>query len=255
MTLHLVRLALDARALSAFAVANGASDDDGGYAVHLALRHRFGAAAPQPFRVFADAPAGPYLLGYAADAAALGDAAALPAGDPLLDGVFPAAPQLRPMPETWREGARYGFEVRVRPVVRFGARIQAERRATEAAQADDNWWARAREVDAWVAALNRPGADPEISRATAYADWLAARFDGIAEAERIEPRLFRRVRTRRSPHGRPGRRTVEGPEVVMAGTLAVRDPDGFARLLARGIGRHAAFGFGMLLLSPPGRAG
>jgi len=31
----------------------------------------------------------------------------------------------------------------------------------------------------------------------------------------------------------------------------VRDPTGFAALLARGVGRHRAFGFGMLLLRPP----
>ena len=41
----------------------------------------------------------------------------------------------------------------------------------------------------------------------------------------------------------------------MAGTLTVADRHAFAQMLARGIGRHAAFGYGMLLLSAPGRAG
>ena len=41
----------------------------------------------------------------------------------------------------------------------------------------------------------------------------------------------------------------------MTGTLTVTDPQAFAALLSGGVGRHAAFGFGMLLLSPPGRAG
>ena len=41
----------------------------------------------------------------------------------------------------------------------------------------------------------------------------------------------------------------------MAGTLTIGDPDAFAAILSRGVGRHAAFGYGMLLLSPPGRAG
>ena len=67
-----------------------ASDDDGGYALHLALRRRFGEAGPQPFRLFADGPAEPHLLGYAADADALGDAAALPTVDELLDAELPA---------------------------------------------------------------------------------------------------------------------------------------------------------------------
>ena len=37
---------------------------------------------------------------------------------------------------------------------------------------------------------------------------------------------------------------------TVEGTLTVGDPDAFSRLLARGIGRHRAFGFGMLLLRP-----
>ena len=254
MTLHLVRLPVNLRALAAFAVANGASDDDGGYALHLALRRRYGGAGPQPFRLFADGPANPHLLGYAADADALGEAGALPAVDPLLCPVFPTAPQLRTMPDGWREGARYGFEVRVRPVMRFGKRIKDERAGSERAQPREAWWARAGEVDAWIAARTRPGGDPALTRDQAYADWLTTRLAAAAELSGVEMRQGRRVRTRRSPHDRPGRRSVEGPEAVMAGTLAITDPAAFAALLARGVGRHTAFGFGMLLLSPPGRA-
>jgi len=38
------------------------------------------------------------------------------------------------------------------------------------------------------------------------------------------------------------------------GVLQVRDSAAFAALLARGIGRHRAFGFGMLLLKPAAAA-
>lgn len=255
MTLHLVRLAVDPRALAAFAVANGASDDDNGYALHLALRQRFGAAGPQPFRLFDDGPGEPYLFGYAGDPAALGEMAALPAAGPPLADVFPAAPQLRAMPGAWREGARYGFEVRVRPVVRFGARLKAERAASGAARKAENWWARAGEVDAWIAGRTRPGGDPDLTREDAYADWLATRLKGVAALETVEIARFQRARARRSTHGRPGPGRVEGPDALMAGTLVVGDPAGFAHALARGVGRHAAFGYGMLLLSPPRRAG
>lgn len=256
MTLHLVRLPVDLRRLAAFAVANGASDDDGGYALHLALRRRFGEAAPQPFRLFADGPEPPYLLGYAGDPAPLTEMANLPAADPLLDGVFTAAPQARAMPATWREGARFGFTVRARPVVRFGSRRKAERAGSDMARPDANWWARAGEVDAWIAARTRPGGDPDLTRDAAYAAWLATKLAGAATLEAgVELVQFRRVRARRSAHGRPGRARVEGPEALLAGTLVVDDPDAFARLLARGVGRHAAFGHGMLLLSPPARVG
>ncbi|MEE8524028.1 MAG: type I-E CRISPR-associated protein Cas6/Cse3/CasE [Thermoanaerobaculia bacterium] len=44
----------------------------------------------------------------------------------------------------------------------------------------------------------------------------------------------------------------ERPDALLTGTLEVTDPDAFATLLARGVGRHRAFGFGMLLLRPPG---
>ena len=273
MTLHLVRLSVDLRALSAFAVASGASDDDGGYALHLALRQRFGEAAPQPFRLLADGPAVPHLLGYVEDAAALREADALPPMDTRLDAVFCGPPQLRAMPATWREGARYAFEVRVRPVVRFSKRLVAVRATRPAAHARDGWWARAGEVDAWVAGRTRggdggqwadDGRDPDAVRAAteasptreeAYVGWLAKRLAGAVALEDAALRQFGRTRTRRSSHGEPGRKNVEGPDALIAGTLAITDPAAFSALIARGVGRHAAFGYGMLLLSPPRRAG
>jgi len=43
-----------------------------------------------------------------------------------------------------------------------------------------------------------------------------------------------------------------GPDAVFKGVLQIHDADAFNRLLRRGIGRHRAFGFGMLLLKPAG---
>lgn len=250
MTLHLVRLPVDLRALAAYAVANGISDDDDGYALHHALRARFGAAGPQPFRFFPEHQRGPHLLGYLGDGEGFEDVAALPVADALLRALFPGPPETQPMPVSWRPGARYGFELRVRPVVRYGARIKAER-----AGAEDIWWARAGEVDAYVAARTRPEADQDISRETAYGGWLAQRLSQAVDLDAVGLRQFRRVKSRRSTHGKRGAHRVEGPDALMAGTLTVRDPEAFARLLGRGVGRHVAFGFGMLLLSAPGRAG
>lgn len=42
------------------------------------------------------------------------------------------------------------------------------------------------------------------------------------------------------------------PWALLHGTLEVRDPAAFMALLARGVGRHRAFGYGMVLLRPPG---
>jgi CRISPR system Cascade subunit CasE len=254
VTLHLARVAVDHAALHRFAVARRLDDDDAGYALHAALLARFGDAAPRPFRFLPDHPRGAHLLGYASDRDALDDAAALPLADDLVAAVFTAAPQVQAMPEAWRDGARYAFEVRVRPVVRFGKRARAARETRDA------WQPRAGEIDAYVAACERAVAAGEdvtaIGREAIYADWLSRRVAGAATIEHATLRDFRRARTRRSTHARDGsRRTraVEGPDAVMAGTLCVRDPAAFADLLARGVGRHAGFGFGMLLLAPATR--
>lgn len=268
MTLHLVRVPVNLRALAAFAVANRASDDDGGYALHLALRCRFGSAGPQPFRLFADGPAAPHLLGYATDKDALADMAALPAVDPLLDAAF-GEPQVRTMPESWREGARFGFDVRVRPVVRYGGRVR-EARVGRAGALHTRGGRAAQEMDAYLAACECAGpreeGAPALDREPVYLDWLARQIDAAAAIDATEVRQFRRVRSRRARHvsttptggGEPpaaplGRAQVEGPDALMAGTLTIRDSAAFAALLARGVGRHAAFGYGMLLLSPPRR--
>jgi len=253
VTLHLVRIGVNPRALAAFAVARRVADDDDGYALHCALIARFGtAAAPRPFRYLPDHPRGAHLLGYVTDATALAEAAALPLADDLPGDVF-GPPAARAMPDTWRTGARYGFEVRVRPVTRFGKRVRAECSARE-----DAWQRGAGEVDAHVAACDRAAAagdDPGgVDRETVYVEWLARRLAGAALLETAGLRLFRRSRTRRNTHVAEGARTrlVEGPDAVMAGTLAVDDPAAFARVIADGLGRHAAFGYGMVLLAPAG---
>lgn len=67
---------------------------------------------------------------------------------------------------------------------------------------------------------------------------------------------FQRTRVLRRPvQPGAGRAHVEseGPDATLRGCLRIEDGAGFAALLGRGVGRHRAFGFGMLLLTPPGR--
>lgn len=256
MTLHLAHIPLNIRALAGFAVARRLSDDDLGYALHAALLARFGDTAPRPFRFLPDHESGPHLLGYVADRAAFEEVAALPPADVAVQELFDGTPRIRPMPESWREEARYGFEVRVRPVVRFGKSVRAAR-----AERGEGWLRGASEIDANTAArerVERAGGDPDtVDRAAVYIDWLATRLAGAATLDQADLRHFRRTRTLRSTHRSEGRRThrVEGPDALIGGTLTVTDPAAFAALLARGIGRHAGFGYGMLLLAPPPRAG
>lgn len=255
MTLHLARIAIDVRALAGFAVERRLSDDDFGYALHAALVARFGNAAPRPFRFLPDHGSGPHLLGYVQDRAGFDDAATLPSTDTGLAAVFDGEPRLHAMPAAWREGARYGFEVRVRPVVRFGKTVKAAR-----SERADAWQRGAGEVDAQIAArerVARDGGDPDtVDREAVYLEWLAKRLADAATLDHADLRHFRRTRTLRNTHRSEGRRTqrVEGPDALIGGTLTIVDPAAFATLLAKGIGRHSGFGYGMLLLAPPGRA-
>ena len=91
-----------------------------------------------------------------------------------------------------------------------------------------------------------------MNREAVYADWLARQVAPAATLEHAAISAMRRLLTHRSPHGKPGTHRIEGYEALFAGTLAVKDGEAFAHLLRHGVGRHAAFGFGMLALAPPG---
>jgi CRISPR system Cascade subunit CasE len=108
---------------------------------------------------------------------------------------------------------------------------------------------RSKEVDAFV--VSPPGSD----RGAIYGEWLRARLDS-GGASLVAARLdsFRLGPVmRRATVGPDGRRPLTkqlGPEATFTGVLAVHDPQVFGPFLAHGVGRHRAFGFGMLLLRP-----
>jgi CRISPR system Cascade subunit CasE len=150
----------------------------------------------------------------------------------------------------WAFGRKLGFEVRVRPVVRRdrpGDRDAAcERDAFQVAYHQA-------EADGTGAAIELP------RRESVYRAWLAGRVGRLGGARLIEDSIrlvaFQRLRVaRRRAADASGRRPLtptEGPDAVLAGVLEVTDGPAFTSLLRRGIGRHRAFGFGMLLLRPP----
>jgi CRISPR system Cascade subunit CasE len=238
---------------------------DDGYGWHALLAACFGDHAPKPFRVI-ERPRRPLqLLGYGShDIAALREHAATFAEPVAIAALGPvAAMAAKQMPATFRAGQRLGFEVRVRPTVR---------------QDRDGDRSASREIDAFLAAVQAAdklaprGQRPELVRNAVYRDWLAARFGAAA---RLVPGSFKIESMRRAMLLRRGRprapsdrrelvavgslkKEVAGqqggsPDAVVSGTLVVESPAELARLLARGIGRHRAFGFGMLLLRPPAR--
>jgi len=240
--MHMIELALDPSALTRLAWRQGhqagrnRGDDDFGYATHAWLAAAFGPHAPRPFRLL-ETRSGLRLLGYAnvqADVlAAHARDFAYPEACAVCDWSTAAS---KPMPTDWSPGRRLGFEVRACPIRRGE-----------------------RERDVYLVALEQAkasGGEP-ASRAEVYVHWLIRQFEheGAArvKAENVALTGFRRMHALRQSRATqaPRHHPVERPDALFSGDLLVADPAAFARLLARGIGRHRAFGFGMLLLRPP----
>lgn len=230
-----VHIPLSPRALARFAgdrgLAAGRLRDDGAVLHHL-LTGLFGRGALQPFRLFDPARGDWSLYGYTpGSAAGLVDQAGMVGTPEALAVVALDRIRTRPLPEP-RPGQRLGFDIRLRPV----------RRRTEGS--------RVRERDAFVTeALRDHLADAGgmaaagRTREAVYRDWLAERLDG-AEIEAARLAQFRRTRILRDG------KALEGPDAVLHGTLRVTDAAVFGALLAHGIGRHRAYGYGMMLLRP-----
>ena len=237
--LYLLHTQPDPQRLAAWAARNRVLDPQGdlGYALHALLNAAFGEHAPQPFRYF-DADKG--LLAYTrlsaaelAQCVALADpevVAALGLGQTLQH----AGMNTRPFPTQWAPGHVLGFEVRVRPTIREGKT--------------------GRERDAFLSAAEKAGG-AELDRSEVYVQWLRellVRQGGAELVDAIVTRYQLLGVTRKTQKGAPGEarhsRVVSGPDVVMTGQLRVTDPQSFAQILSGGIGRHRAFGFGLLML-------
>lgn len=227
---HLLRIPVDPPRLLQFAAAHGMIHEDEtlGYTLHAWLAALFDAHAPRPFRYFERRRE---LLAYAKeDAATLiahAQAYAKPEAWAALgaDGVAG-----KPMPTTWRLGQRLRLEVLACPVSRRGKE----------------------EKDVYRRTLDRLG-DQSPTRAEVYRAWFERQWASAVQLTKVELLGMRaQVRTlRRARNGTNRLRVVERPEALFAADAVIIDPERFQLLLARGIGRHRAFGYGMVLLAPP----
>lgn len=243
--LHLMHTLPDPRRLAAWGVRHRLLEHGGdlGYALHGLLRAAFGDEAPQPF-LYAGPREG--LLAYTRlSPGELRERALLAPPDVAqalgLDA-GPASPGLsvRAFPTRWAPGHVLGFSVRVRPVVRANQS--------------------GKERDAFLAAVERAAGQP-VERAPVYVQWLREQLQRQGGAELMDAslerfRLLDVMRLGRRADGGEGRaaRRVTGPDVVLGGHLRVLDAGAFAELVARGVGRHRGFGFGLLQLRPAARA-
>jgi CRISPR system Cascade subunit CasE len=268
--LHLIRLPISLAALGRWAAERrigwisrkgpGGAERDGGLdegrALHHLLAETFGKGILQPFRLM-PAPKGGGAFVYAytgADGETLAETARACALPEVLGVLALDRLEAKAMPSAWQAGRRLGFEVRVRPVIRLAESLPGGSATATA-------FGKGAEVDAFLAeAMRRFPAGPEAEqsmlvlgrgREAVYGDWLAAR---LGEAVRpVAP--FGLATFQRRPVQRQGRAALDGPDALLRGEVEIMDGHAFASLLAKGVGRHRAYGYGMLLIRPPGRAG
>lgn len=247
--LHLLRLLPDMAAMARWVAATGqrALQEDTGYALHAALRATLGELAPKPFALL-ERPGVLQLIGYSrhgfdelqqavaqAEISDPGAAAALGLDQP-------ANTVIRPMPVTWRAGDRMSFEVRVAPIVRSRQQPGGGYPEIDAAFHPDF-------------AIESGG-----DREAAHRAWLARELArGGAATLLVSRALSFRLAPIARRYGQAGlrsarRSTQQGllPDLSVRGQLQLDDPVAFDALLARGLGRHRSFGYGCLLLAPPG---
>ncbi|WP_222129994.1 type I-E CRISPR-associated protein Cas6/Cse3/CasE [Bordetella genomosp. 13] len=237
-SLYLMQFQPDLRRLLPWAERRGLLASRGGgdlgYAFHGALSEAFGDLAPKPYSYRSSHG----LLAYTQHSPqAMQENASLATpevSDMLGLTATPRTPGLliRPFPGSWRAGQILSFEVRVRPVQRA---------------------VRGGERDVFLAEVDKHP-DAGVDRATTYQDWLRRQFEGAARITDATMTQFKlsAVLRRHAAKGDSARPShiVNGPEAVFAGHLTVENGEQFAQKVTRGIGRHRAFGFGMLLLKP-----
>ena len=250
MTLNLVRIPIDTSKLARWADVRGwvrrrghHSTFDEGRALHHLVTEALGPGVFKAFRLLvASRKTVGNLYAYSlSDADALRSATATHAMPEHLAVLRPELIESKPMPSNWHEGQQLGFDVRVRPVRRLRAEIEIP----------DGRFSPGAEVDAFlVYALRQPPDAARGKREPVYLSWLAEQLAPAATLVWEHSRLarFRRVRVARTGQG------PEGPDATIHGNLIIADAHKFASLLARGAGRHRAYGYGMLLLRPPNRS-
>ena len=251
--LHLVRVPIDTGRLARWAGERGWAGSKGavfdeGRALHHLVSEIWGPRTFPCFRLLVPSRrhAGNLYAYSAMDAEALRPAARAQALPEHLQVLRLAGLESKPMPTDWRAGQRLGFDLRTRPIRRLRRDLNGPKEPIRAGS----------EVDAFlVEALREHPEAPDgmeaegRTRQEVYLDWVSERLAPTARLDRSASRLarFRRQRVARE------KRDSEGPDATVHGVLTVAAPAKFSALLLRGIGRHRAYGYGMLLLRPPGR--
>lgn len=234
MSIHLVDLRLHMPSLVKFfhdqGFGQGTRDEDLGYLVHTWLAAALGSHAPKPWRIINAGSPFLRVLGYSAyDAETLQHDISTLAAPSVAAAVEHSQDTLRSRPlPSFAPGTSLGFEVLVCPVLRnHGV-----------------------EQDIWLS-------QPYRSRAESYTQWVADKIHQTQAAQvqstaLVQWRLISQLRqgSINHPSGARERKHLRRPQALVRGVLTVQDGPAFEDLIRHGIGRHRAFGYGMILLRP-----
>lgn len=245
MTLHLVQMVPDVGRLVRWGEDRGFMvGDDLGYTLHACLNAAFPGISLKPF-AYLEHFAGnnrPHLVGYSDRSGSDFEQAAAGFGEPQAMAALGAQDLAAKVMPKFSKGQKVGFDLITSPVVRSWERKEGVR-------------TRRTEHDAFIHAVKQVDRSVPLDREEIYCDWLGGRLAEIGAdvvASGVTQRRQAQVARRdRSDKDGPTRLVaLRSPEVRFQGTVEVLDPDAFAIGLAKGIGRHKAFGRGMLVLRP-----
>ena len=96
--------------------------------------------------------------------------------------------------------------------------------------------------------------EPELqsTREEVYAQWTAENIERLGGAVVKQVQTVSSQMTQTARHGK-GVHTFKGPDATVKGIMTVTDSDKFIDLIARGVGRHRTYGYGMIMLEPMSR--
>lgn len=243
--LHLVKVPMRADRIVAIAKRRQISvrQLDEGYLVHCLLSELWQQQAPAPFVVRGNGRVVD-VWGYSETGAPELIEHARSFGDPsILDALENVdAISSKTMPR-FDADRRVGFLTRVCPVARLAKATNGHRAGAE--------------IDVFLSRCFSAGPDIAVSREASYREWFAQRLSDTATSgarvARVSIAGIARTRIiRRTQGGERSAKMLERPDVRIEGDLVIENGDVFLRFLAHGVGRHRAFGFGALIVVPPG---
>ena len=226
---------------------------DPGYALHMLLSAMFGKSILQPFRLLQSSHRSTATLyGYTRqNPEHLRDLAKTVAGPDDLTILDPDQMLWKQMPDRFKRGQMLGFDIRTRPIERVEAMKRTQSGQLHSTFTERDYFPR---YGQHREQCNGNGNGKRLRRERNPKD-TGERLRVLAGPQTVDGRRSRDVPPRRAFYQgtayRGRNRTVVGPDATLQGTLRIGDPDEFRKKLEHGVGRHKAYGYGMMLLRPP----